>query len=351
MKLKAILQKLRLSLGKELIDTDKSKGSEVALPNKILFLRQDGKIGDYTVSSFVFRELKKQNNDIKIGIVCTKQDAYLYQQNPHIDHIYYVKKRNIIDYIRCGLKLRKEHYDVVIDPTVVIKNRDLLLLRLINAKNYIGYKKSDYGLFNINIEGEHHFSTLYKIALEKLGVIVQDTTYDVPYDENIKREIEGYLQENNLSHYVAINFYGAARAKKVSDENIPKYIEYLQKITNNQPLVLLSYPEVASKLQEIAANYENVFVHNTTKIFHTIELIRNAELLISTDTSTVHIASGFDKKIIGIYRDDPIAFIHWKPMSKAETHILFYKENINEISPEQIKAEWVGELKNGISKP
>lgn len=28
-------------------------------------------------------------------------------------------------------------------------------------------------------------------------------------------------------------------------------------------------------------------------------------------------------------------------MSKAETHILFYKENINEISPEQIKPEWL----------
>lgn len=341
MKLKAVLQKLRLSLGKKLIDTEKSKDSLLTLPHKILFLRQDGKIGDYTVSSFVFRELKKQNNDIKIGIVCTKQDAYLYQQNPYIDHIYYVKKRNIMDYIKCGLRLRKENYDAVIDPTIVIKNRDLMLLRLINAKSYVGYKKSNYGLFNLNIEGEHHFSEIYKIALEKLGFSVQDMAYDVPYNESAKQEIDCYLKENSLSNYIAINFYGAARAKKVSDGNIPKYIEYLQKITNNQPLVLLSYPEVTSKLKEIAANYKNVFVHNTTKIFHTIELIRNASQLISTDTSTVHIASGFDKKIIGIYRDDPIAFTHWQPKSKAETHILFYKENINEISPEQIKPEWL----------
>lgn len=341
MKIKAILQKLRLSLGKKIIDINTLPNSLSTLPNKILFLRQDGKIGDYTVSSFVFRELKKQNNDIKIGIVCTKQDAYLYQQNPHIDHIYYVKKRSILDYIKCGLKLRRENYDVVIDPTVVIKNRDLMLLRLINAKSYVGYKKSDYGLFNIKIEGEHHFSELYKIALEKLGFFVQDSTYDVPYNEAAKQEIDDYLEENQLSNYIAINFYGAARAKKVSDENIPKYIEYLQKVTNNQPLVLLSYPEVTRKLQEIAANYKNVFVHNTTKIFHTIELIRNASQLISTDTSTVHIASGFNKKIIGIYRDDPIAFTHWHPKSKAETHILFYKENINEISPEQINPEWL----------
>ena len=37
----------------------------------ILFLRQDGKIGDYIVSSFAFREIKKANPAIKIGVVCS----------------------------------------------------------------------------------------------------------------------------------------------------------------------------------------------------------------------------------------------------------------------------------------
>lgn len=342
MELKRLFRTLRIKLGKIILDRKPKHYSQNKNKiEKILFLRQDGKIGDYTVSSFIFRELKKLNPLLKIGVICTKQDAYLFEQNPYIDNLYFVKKRNILDYIKCGLKIRKKHYDAIIDPTIVIKNRDLLLLRLINAKNYVGYKKSDYNLFNLNIEGEYHFSELYRIALEKLGFSVQDTTYDVPYNENAQQEIAEYLDKNNLSHYIAINFYGAARAKKVSDENIPKYIEHLQKITQNQPLVLLSYPEVNAKLKSIAANYENIFVHNTTTIFHTIELIRNAALLISTDTSTVHIASGFNKKIIGLYRDDSIAFIHWKPMSKAETHILFYKENINEISPEQIKPEWL----------
>lgn len=343
MSIKKTLQKIRLVLGKYIIDRTPKSDASFRPIKKILFLRQDGKIGDYTVSSFVFRELKKQNKDVEIGIVCTRQDIYLYKQNPYIDHIYCVRKRDIVDYVRCGLLLRKKQYDVVIDPTVVIKNRDLMLLRLINAKNYVGYKKSDYEIFNINIEGEHHFSTLYQMALQKIGYTIQDTSYDVPYDRNAKQEIDDYLKVNKLSDYIAVNFYGAAKSKKVSDENIPKYIEYLQKATNNQPLVLLSYPQVTEKLQEISRNYANVFVHNTTEIFHTIELIRNASLLISTDTSTVHIASGFNKKIIAIYRDDPIAFLHWKPMSKAKTYILFYKENINEIVPEQIKVEWLNE--------
>ena len=42
-----------------------------------------------------------------------------------------------------------------------------------------------------------------------------------------------------------------------------------------------------------------------------------------------------------MYKKDPIAFKHWNPNCSNETHILFYKENINELNPEEIKAEWL----------
>ena len=134
MNIKLILQTIRLSIGKLILDKKTPKNDTALPPKKILFLRQDGKIGDYIVSSFVFREIKKFNPEIKIGVVCTKKGAYLFKQNPHIDQLYFVKKRSIFDYIKCGLSLAKESYDVVIDPTLLIRNRDLLLLRLINAK-------------------------------------------------------------------------------------------------------------------------------------------------------------------------------------------------------------------------
>ena len=104
---------------------------------------------------------------------------------------------------------------------------------------------------------------------------------------------------------------------------------------------MLSYPEVTPLLKELSQEYKNIYVHDTTTIFHTIELIRYSIQIISTDTSTVHIAAGFNKPIIAIYKDDPISFKHWNPNCKGKTHILFYKENINEVSPSEIKYEWL----------
>ena len=340
MSLRALLKQVRLKFGKFLIDNKKTI-STGTVPKKILFLRQDGKIGDYIVSSFVFREIKKQLPNAHIAVVCTTKDAYLFEQNKHIDQLYFVRKRHILDYIKCGLILKRERYDVVIDPTIVLKNRDLLLLRLINAKNYVGYKKSDYQLFNFNIEGEYHFSELYRLALAKVGIEIQDMTYDVPYNAESAVEIKAFLTQNNICDYSTINFYGAYRIKKVNNENIKKYLRYLTDMTNGKQFVLLSYPEVTPVLKELSAAYPNIFVHDTKTIFHTIELIRHCDQLISTDTSTVHIASGFNKKIIAIYKQDEIAFIHWKPMSQNDTHILFYPEDINQIEPTQIKADWL----------
>ena len=68
------LQNIRIAIGKQLLDKSvaslKDNPIAVCPVRKILFLRKDSKIGDMIVSSFVFREIKKNNPSVKIGIVC-----------------------------------------------------------------------------------------------------------------------------------------------------------------------------------------------------------------------------------------------------------------------------------------
>ncbi|AZI14121.1 glycosyltransferase family 9 protein [Avibacterium paragallinarum] len=338
--IKNILRELRLKAGKLLLDKKSSDNFSDNLPMSILFLRQDGKIGDYIVSSFAFREIKRFNPTIKIGVVCTKQNAYLFEQNPYIDQLYFVKKKNIFDYIKCGLKLRKEHYDLVIDPTIMIRNRDLLLLRLIKAKNYFGFHKEDYKLFNLNLSQQDiHFSEVYRKALEKIGITIDNIKYDIPNTKVEDEEIKYFLQTNQIRNYIAINFYGASSSRKFSDERIKQILQYITSIILDKHIIILSYPEVTNKLRTIAKEFKNVFVHNTQNIFHTISLIKYCDQLISPDTSSVHIASGFNKPIIGIYSEDKTNFTHWKPISE-KVNILFYQNDINEINPEQFLKKW-----------
>ncbi|MEE3622185.1 glycosyltransferase family 9 protein, partial [Avibacterium paragallinarum] len=140
-------------------------------------------------------------------------------------------------------------------------------------------------------------------------------------------------------NYIAINFYGASSSRKFSDERIKQILQYITSIILDKHIVILSYPEVTNKLRTIAKEFKNVFVHNTQNIFHTISLIKYCDQLISPDTSSVHIASGFNKPIIGIYSEDKTNFTHWKPISE-KVNILFYQNDINEINSEQFLKKW-----------
>ncbi|WP_439290983.1 glycosyltransferase family 9 protein [Lonepinella koalarum] len=353
MKLKTILQKIRLTIGKLLLD--KTNHNPVNLPiKKILFLRQDGKIGDYIVSSFVFRELKKQDPELYIGVTCTKNNAYLFENNPYIDQLHFVQKRSIWDRIKCGLNLRKFHYDVLIDPTVLLRNRDLLFIRLIKASINVGYLKQNYQLFNINIDDPKlHFADVYKTVLEKIGFTDINTQYDIPFNPLANTETIDFIQKNKLERFITLNFFGNGSARQFDDKHIVAILEYLAK-KSSLPIVVLTYPTVTEKLKKLIAmvngqwSMENniffakIFINENTKsIFHTIELIRYSDLLISPDTATIHIAAGLNKPIIGFYSQGQQNWLNWHPNNQNRTEIVRYQHNINEISPEQISPEWI----------
>ncbi|KGQ70564.1 heptosyltransferase [Chelonobacter oris] len=344
-KIKALLRRFRIMLGKFLLDKRKKPFPVTELPSikRILFLRQDGKIGDYIVSSFVFRELKKASPDIEIGVVCS--DSTLFEKNRHIDHIYRVKKKNILDYIKTGLKLRKEQYNVLIDPTVFLRNRDLLLLRLIDAKITIGYQKENYGIFNLNIvDSGQHFADIYAEMLSLLGVNSINKHYDIPQDDNSKQNVAEFLQQSHARQPIVLNCFGASRSRRLNNDKIIELLNYLTALCPQQTVILLTYPQVTQQLAKLAEKYDNVIIYqNTHTIFDSIALIRQAVLVISPDTSIVHIASGLNKKLIAFYQDtqrDSANFSHWHPNNSAETHILFYQNNINEIKVEDISADW-----------
>ncbi|MDO5666198.1 MAG: glycosyltransferase family 9 protein [Alcaligenaceae bacterium] len=341
MSLKVTLRNWRLSLGKVLLDTEMSHDSqEHRVPKRLLFMRHDGKLGDYIVSSFSYREIKSFDPTIHIGVVCAQKDAYLYEKNPYIDALYFVRVKSIFDFFRLGSQLAKLNYDTVIDPTEILRNRNFLFLRLIKASHYIGYQKSNYKLFDHSIEGIQHYSELYKKILVELNIPVQDTTYDIPTDDEADSEIESFLRKNDIKDYIAINFFGASSSRVMSPDKIKQHIEYIQRQTSDTSIILLSYPDVYPALRVLSQLYSQVYVHQTKNIFHTVALIRRCRQLITVDTSTVHIGSGFNKAMIAWYRTEKSNFIQWGPKSKAETHVLFYKKTVNEMSPEAIQAEW-----------
>ena len=54
-------------------------------------------------------------------------------------------------------------------------------------------------------------------------------------------------------------------------------------------------------------------VNTDGNLHRLISLCNRADLIISTDTSLIHIASALDKPLLGIYPNDPVKSVEWAP--------------------------------------
>ncbi len=332
------LRETRVSCAKWLLDKAPNTAHlpDIQQAQTILFLRQDGKIGDFIVSSFVFSEIKRHKPSAKIGVLCSPENRYLFEQHPDIDHIHVVEKRGMWAYHQLGKQLNNQ-YDVVIEPTLIFRVRELVLLRAIGAPHNIGYLKSDYQIFNHSIEQTHlHYTEVYCKILNILGFEDVATDYRLPDYSKSHQKVADFLLKNHLNQYIALNFFGAARRRRFTPEHIRAILQTLTRVFPQQSWLLLGFPEVNEWLSALASEFSGCYVFaETESIFDNMALIASAKAVLSPDTAVVHIAVALDKPLIGLYSAEAQNFANWYPYSQ-QAQVLRYQHDVNEINPEEL---------------
>ena len=112
-----------------------------------------------------------------------------------------------------------------------------------------------------------------------------------------------------------VNLFGAKRKTKFTCEKSLELLNYVLKRKSDYKIILLYSPADTEILSKILATIDNknlLFYSESKTIFDSIAILKRAELIISPDTSIVHIADGLNKKIIAFYTSSPNDFIKWK---------------------------------------
>ena len=339
---KTTLRNTRLSIGKLLIDC-KPESNKVGIDRikKIIFIRYDGKIGDYIVSSFVYDQIKKQNPAIQIDIVAAKANGSVIEKDKNIDNLVIIKSKSYVSRIGMALQLRKHRYDVLFDATPgSLRNRDLLFIRLVKASINIGYAKEKYHLFNLNLPAQAlPTAIIYQQMMRLLGFESKNIQYLIPENTKASKETDVFLQTLSGKKIIAVNLLGASRSRKFVKENAIVLLKNVLAVYPDYAIVLLTYPQVNSWMKEIMDSLESKQIFSflgTTSIFHTISIIQKSALVITPDTVAVHIADTYHKPLIAFYSMEKENFVHWKSL-QADAVILRYQDNINQVTQEQFE--------------
>lgn len=336
------LRQLRLAAGKWLLDkTIIPKPLLLNSSTKILFVRYDGKIGDFFVSSFVYRELKRACPGITLHMVINEKLAPVVKNNKFIDKYFVMKGRSYYEIIKTAKKLKKQQYNILVDLTPGLRNRDLLFIRLVGATVNVGYNKADYAIFNEFIAPvKDHTSRLYSRLLEKLGVTNINSAYDIGEDVAAEQNIQAFFTQHNIQKAIAVNFFGASRSRNFMYENALAITKLVLQQYPGYTVILLTFPQVAGFTKRIIDECSNPLLthfEGTKSIYDTIAILKRVQLLISPDTAVVHIAGHFNIPTIAFYSDDEVNFTLWRPL--ADTPVLRYSVNVNNIDMHAFKQQ------------
>lgn len=354
----------RLKIGKYIWDRkEKAKiveGDNFLKDNSIksiLFLRYDGKIGDMIVNSLMFREIKKVYPDIRIGVIARGAAIDIIKDNPNVDKIYeYYKDRKKIKDL--ALKIKEEKYDLLIDFSEMLRVNQMMLINLCGARINIGLDRKDWKLFDLSIESgkdfkwTEHITKRYLAYLIKLGLKKEniDISYDIYLED--EKKYEAFFNEIKESKKLILNPYGASKHKSFSIETLENIITYLK--DKDIAIILTYFGDKYKELEFLEKKYKYVYIPKKIEsILDTAILIKKSDYVISPDTSIVHIASAFNKKMITVYPPKGgkygVDHLVWAPKSEY-SRVIFCKDKIGNYDEIDINTFNMEEMKEEILK-
>ncbi len=286
---------------------------------KILIWNMGRAIGDGIMSSGYPSFIKKKHPEAEIDLFCTKLHSLAFFNNPHINNIFLFKTKsknthmprskiimNPLRQLKNLIFARKRKYDIIIDTSSVNSFLNRFMVKFISSKETKIYGRTD--------PSKNTKARLKKLSAFYDGVYAS-CSYEI-FDKDIFNKAKYELfcskeKENKafefLKPYIRQNktiiiFNGEGSNRTISLEKMKSTCNYLINNNLNIHIFFLKYGQVYNKYAKIIEELNSSNIHMTykTDIEDTACLIKYANILLSVDTSVIHIASAMGTKVIEI---------------------------------------------------
>ena len=240
----------------------------------------------------------------------------------------------------------------------MLRVNQMMLINLCGARINIGLDRKDWKLFDLSIESSkdfkwtEHITNRYLAYLIKLGL--KKESIDISYDIYLKDEkkYETFFYKIKENKKLILHPYGASKHKSFNIETLENIITYLK--DKDIAIILVYFGDKYKELEFLEKKYKSVYIPKKIEsILNTAILIKKSDYVISPDTSIVHIASAFNKKMITVYPPKGgkygVDHLVWAPKSEY-SRVIFCKDKIGTYDEIDINTFNMEEMKEEILK-
>ncbi|MCP4705047.1 MAG: glycosyltransferase family 9 protein [candidate division Zixibacteria bacterium] len=320
---------------------------------KILILRPD-RIGDTVCTFPLIDSLKENFPQMKISIFASSKNYSLIKNDPRFDKIF-IYRRNILRDIKEVMAVRDEKYDCVVDLLADDSVTTLFLSQFCSVYSKrigLGKKKFEkYYDFNytpepdckkhtvdINLKLLDAFGSSCTIAERHAPPFVDDTT-----SNNIDEFLNSISNNNPNGIFVGLNLSARGENRNWGEKKSTELISRIIETSNNCNVILITAPNERFKGDAIEKQFDKnvVQIPPNSNLTEASALISKLDILISPDTSLVHIGRSFKIPVIGLYTAYKKVYRQWRPFNQEDGLVLSYgDDNIFNISVEQVFDEF-----------
>lgn len=277
----------------------KSK-TKIPRPNeikKVVFLSFKHGIGDAIVMTGAIKTLSEHG--ILVSVISEKRTSFIFESNKYV-----YKTHSICDFDNSIMEdVSSEKYDILLDVNDINANspQRLKIIKNARAKHVVGFNQKHLRTYDTSIcytEKKAHISDRYTAVLKKIGFDAPLFKYsvDIPEDDSI--ETNKFLKKLDFHKLIVVNPFATEKSRNLGDEQLNDIIRYLGGL-KDVVTIIIGHQNIISKIPLI----ENVIALPFTSFFCAAQALKRSDLVISPDTSIVHLSNAFDKKLISLYNN------------------------------------------------
>lgn len=313
-----------------------------AYVHKVLVLRNDNKLGDAVAGSTLFRGLRQLFPQATIDVVACQGTAPVFRSNGFIDRIWCATE-GLLSLSLCGLKLRREHYDLYIDVDEVPMLSSLVFLKCLAPRWALGINREKYPLYNMNLPLKveaTHITKRYEELLRCVGFTgAFDTDYYMQLPQCAVQEAKAWAQEKFAGkEFWVFNPTASSRDKSFTVDQILFLCNHFAQ----KNIVLVGQQNRLRKWLQGRMLPPSVCIYSKD-VFYAVALATQAKLLFTPDTFWVHAACALRIPTVCVYNFDGPKngpYTHgspavWRPLVK-EVKMMVYPGEQNSVPVEKL---------------
>jgi heptosyltransferase-3 len=301
--------------------------------NSIAILAQE-KLGDCVLLTPLVRNLRKAFPDLEIHLIAfSRASASFFMNDPLVTAVHLAKKQPR----RYFREVLAREFDLLFNTKDHPSTHFLLQSALIRARFKVGHKNPFHeGLYDRLIDMEFHTHMALKncALLPLLGVTAETETCRPSLPATaVSEELTAFLGEIGEDTPIGINISAGEPNRLWTEAKWQALVEHF----HNERIVVLSGPDDLEAKRRLEEQCPNVLASPPTRsLYEASRIVAKLRLLVTPDTSMVHVASATGTPIAGLYREAPQDISRFGPYAIPYEIVISPTGEVSGIEPDEV---------------